>query len=214
MIAEAPPGLIETMRLRRDGSIDRLALHLSRLESSARTLGIACATADINAALRSVSPTGQDQRLRLEMAADGQLQVTAFPLAEANPEKPWRLALAATRLDADDPLLRHKTTRRVRYVKARQEFPADGVDEVLLLNRQREVCEGTITNVFVQNGRDPVLKTPHLKCGLLRGVLRQQLLDEGRAVETVLTVEDLASAGHLYVGNSLRGLLPAVLSDQ
>jgi len=213
MTAEARPGLIETMRLRRDGSIDRIALHLSRLENSAQTMGIPCSTEDVNNILRSLTPTGQDLRLRLELAADGQIKVTTSPLVETDPEKPWRLALAATRLDAADPLLRHKTTRRDCYAQARREFPADQADEVLLLNGQRQVCEGTITNVFVRNDRDPVLRTPHLECGLLRGVLRQQLLDEKRAVEAVLTVADLRAASSLHVGNSLRGLLPAVLLE-
>ncbi len=213
MTADVRPGLIETMRLRRNGSIDRLELHLARLESSARFLGIACTAAHVRSTLQSVSPTGQDQRLRLELSPDGQVQVTTFPLAETDPDKPWRLALATTRLDAGDPVLRHKTTRRDLYVQARQEFPPDRVDEVLLLNGRGDVCEGTITNVFVQDDREALLKTPDLKCGLLRGVLRQQLLDERRAVEAVLTVADLRAASRLLVGNSLRGLLPTVLLE-
>ena len=213
MKADTRPGLIETMRLRRDGSVDRLPLHLSRLECSARALGIRLVAERVESTIRSLPLTGQDQRLRLELPADGRLQVTTFPLVETDPEKPWRLAIAATRLDAGDQLLRHKTTRRDTYVQARQEFPDDRADEVLLLNGKDEVCEGTITSVFVQHDAESVLKTPHLNCGLLRGVLRQQLLDEGRAEETVLKAGDLRTARGLFVGNSLRGLLPAVLAD-
>jgi len=45
--------------------------------------------------------------------------------------------------------------------------------------------------------------------GLLPGVLRRWLLDEGRAQEAELTIADLA--GGFFIGNALRGLLPARL---
>ena len=66
-----------------------------------------------------------------------------------------------------------------------------------------EVCEGTITNVFVE--KDGVLITPPLTCGLLPGVLRQELLENGEAKEAVLTLDDLKKG--FYLGNSLRGLI-------
>ena len=84
-------------------------------------------------------------------------------------------------------------------------------DEVILLNERGEVCEGTITNVFVDIG-DGVLVTPALACGLLPGVLRGELLDAGRAREAVLSPADLMDAKALFVGNSLRGLIPARLA--
>ena len=59
-------------------------------------------------------------------------------------------------------------------------------DEVILLNERGEVCEGTITNIFVDFG-DGALVTPALACGLLPGVLRGELLDAGRAREAVLS---------------------------
>ena len=55
-----------------------------------------------------------------------------------------------------------------------------------------------------------MLLTPPLACGLLPGVLRARLLREGRAREAVLRPADLA-ARRLFVGNSLRGLIPARL---
>lgn len=213
MNAQARPGLIETMRLRKDGSIDRLSLHLSRLQQSAQALDIALDAEQVSVVIRSHRPDSEDQRLRLELSSDGRILVTAHPLVETGTDKPWQLCVAATRIDAGDPLLRHKTTRRGIYVKARQEFPVDVADEVLLLNGDGAVCEGTITTVFVEDEKDAVLKTPALDCGLLRGVLRQELLYRGQAVEAVLSVDDLRSAHRLYVGNSLRGLLPALLRE-
>jgi 4-amino-4-deoxychorismate lyase len=121
---------------------------------------------------------------------------------------PWTVAIAEERLDSADPWLRLKSSRRERYDAARATLP-DGIDEILFLNERGEVCEGTITNVFLA-GR-PGMRTPAARCGLLPGVLRGEMLAGKRCREAVLRQEDLAS-GDLYVGNSLRGLIPARLA--
>ena len=75
---------------------------------------------------------------------------------------------------------------------------------------QREdelVTEGSYTNVFVERGGK--LLTPAASLGLLPGVLRAELLDEGRAEEAELTLADLADG--FFIGNGLRGLIPARL---
>lgn len=48
--------------------------------------------------------------------------------------------------------------------------------------------------------------------GCLPGVLRAQLLDEGRLVERSLVWKDLLQADELAVLNSVRGWLPAVIA--
>jgi len=53
--------------------------------------------------------------------------------------------------------------------------------------------------------------TQPLRCGCLPGVLRQEMLLNGKAKEQVLYLEDLIIPNKLFVGNSLRGLIPADL---
>jgi para-aminobenzoate synthetase/4-amino-4-deoxychorismate lyase len=72
-----------------------------------------------------------------------------------------------------------------------------------------QVTEGSITNLFVE--RDGHLLTPPAAAGLLPGILRRALLDEGRAIEAAIMVDDLADG--FLIGNSLRGLMPARLSE-
>jgi 4-amino-4-deoxychorismate lyase len=115
--------------------------------------------------------------------------------------------LSDERLDPDDPWLRVKTSVRGRYDRTRAALPP-GVDEALFLNTRGEVCEGTITNVFV--AAEGALLTPPLASGLLPGILRARLLRQGRAREAVLRPADLS--GSLLVGNALRGLIPARLA--
>ena len=85
--------------------------------------------------------------------------------------------IAKTRLQSEDSLFRHKTTRREPYEAARAEFSKDEADEVILLNERGEVCEGTITNIFAE-AADGILLTPPLTSGLLPGVLRAELIRE------------------------------------
>lgn len=81
------------------------------------------------------------------------------------------------------------------------------IDEVVFLNTRGEICEGSITSIFLE--RDGVLLTPPLASGLLPGTLRAELLATGRAREAVLTLADLESADVIWLGNSVRGLMRA-----
>ncbi|WP_419908698.1 aminotransferase class IV family protein [Hoeflea sp.] len=205
------PGLIETMRQRADGTIDRLPLHLNRLRHSAEILKIPHDPVETAAAIEGLKADGGDRRLRLELSPHGEIRMEVFPCPAMDMRRPWQIAFAATHLRSTDPLLPHKTTFRNVYTRARDEFPSDRIDEVVLCNEKDELCEGTITSVFLQVRESETLLTPALSSGLLRGVLRQELLDTGKAREAVLTRSDLQAASRIYVGNSLRGLIPAVL---
>jgi 4-amino-4-deoxychorismate lyase len=149
--------------------------------------------------------------VRLSLAENGQAIGVTQPFEPLPEDAVWTLRIAGTRLDSSDPLLRHKTTRRAIYEAARTEFPREQADEMLLLNERGEICEGTITNVFLDMG-EKMLLTPALTCGLLPGVLRSELLDTGNAREAVLTLHDLWTAQKIFVGNSLRGLIEARIS--
>ena len=105
------------------------------------------------------------------------------------------------------PRLAHKTTDRALYDRARAALPA-GVDEYLFLNERGEAAEGTITTLFFDLGDG--LRTPPLSSGCLPGCLRAELLATGRAREEPLPASLLPRA-KLWMGNSLRGLIPAVL---
>jgi len=71
------------------------------------------------------------------------------------------------------------------------------------------VVEGSRTNIFVE--REGVMLTPPLEAGGLDGILRQELIAEGRCREMTLLPEDLQT-GTLYLGNSLRGLIAATVT--
>ncbi|MGL4235131.1 aminotransferase class IV family protein [Tabrizicola sp.] len=187
------PGLrlIETMLW--DGTCaPRWALHEARLRRSASLLGWGCPR---------VAPLGPDHPARLRMTLDreGGVEWQVSPLPPANAE--WRLGLASERLVSGDPWLQVKSTRRGGYDTARAALP-EGLDELVFQNERGEVCDGTITTVFFDRGQG--MRTPPLASGLLPGVLRAEL----GCPEEVLLAEDLPKV-RLWVGNALRGLIPA-----
>ncbi len=189
------PGLrlIETVLW--DGSrAPRWPLHLARLQRSAGLLGWHCPP---------VAPLGPNHPARLRLTLDGEGHVVweTFALPPAKPE--WRVGLASQRLASADPWLKVKSTRRAIYDQTRAALP-ERLDELIFQNERGEVCEGTITSLFFDRGHG--LHTPPLSSGLLPGVLRAELA----CPEEVLLAEDLPRV-KLWVGNALRGLIPAIL---
>lgn len=204
--------LIETLRWEPQAGFVRLERHLARLHASARALGFSHCPDAVDRALGAVSEGTSPQRVRLTLARDGEARASAYIFTPIPSGTVWKLRIAQTRLDANDPLIRHKTSRRDIYQAARAEFSPADADEVLMLNQGGKLCEGTITNLFIDPGDGGPLLTPALGCGLLPGILRGELIDQGRAREAKLMPADLAAAKTTYVGNSLRGMIPATIA--
>lgn len=200
--------LIETMRLEPQRGAVRLTLHLARLEGAAERFGLRVPS-DLRSRLERLRSTGPE-RLRVTLDAAGQVEVTQTPFTPLAAGAIWRAGLAFERLDANDPFRRVKSSRRGIYDRARASLPA-GLDEVVFLNAEDRLADGTITNIFLEH--EGVLLTPPCEDGALPGVLRAALLAEGRAREAALTRADLVGAGRFFLGNSLRGLIPAVWGE-
>jgi para-aminobenzoate synthetase/4-amino-4-deoxychorismate lyase len=89
-----------------------------------------------------------------------------------------------------------------------------GAGEALLVRADGLVTEGSFTSVFVES-EDGELLTPPARLGLLPGVLRAQLLAQGKAREAQLTLDHVAKAsqdGRNWLGNALRGLCKGQIS--
>jgi len=203
-----PLSLIETLRYSPAEGFVRGALHLLRMERSAAALGLPFdrerARAELDAAVHDCSTS---VRARLLLDEDGSFlaKSEAFSGSPAS----WRYAISPDRVDSRDPLLKHKTNRRAFYDDELARLTAQlGCDEVLFLNEKDELTEGSRSNIFV--ARDGHLFTPHVDCGLLDGCLRRELIDQKDCTEARLFQADLEAADQVFLGNSLRGLLPAV----
>jgi para-aminobenzoate synthetase/4-amino-4-deoxychorismate lyase len=117
-------------------------------------------------------------------------------------------ALAPAPLPVEhDPFVRHKTTHRSIYERARQLVP--DVDDVLLWNTRGELTESTIANILVELDGEWV--TPPVSSGLLPGIGRRELLASGQVRERLVLATDLSRCTRLALVNDLRGRWPVRL---
>jgi para-aminobenzoate synthetase / 4-amino-4-deoxychorismate lyase len=194
--------LIETMRFDPASGIARLELHLDRMKESARALGFAFDRHDARNQLHAATfHLVEAMKVRLLASRGGLLAIEMRPLP-GDVEGPWTVKIVPLPVDPQDFRLCHKTTDRAFYDEARR---ASGVDEVLFIDPDGYLTEGSITALFVE--RDGKFMTPPASRGLLPSALRRQLIESGEALEVDLRPDDLGET--ILLGNSVRGLFPA-----
>jgi para-aminobenzoate synthetase/4-amino-4-deoxychorismate lyase len=200
--------LLETLLWRPIKGYFLLDRHLRRLVTSGHYFNVPVDISDVvdhlSKAARQFTP--KRQRVRVLVAEDGTMSVEVKPLQRKS-NHTWKIALAKQPVDMKNHFLYHKTTHREIYEAARADFP--DYDDVLLWNKHGHVTESTVANVVVRlNGE---LITPSLACGLLPGTYRAHLLESGRIKEGIILVEQLSNVEALYLINSVRRWIPAVL---
>ncbi len=200
--------LLETLAYRPDCGILLKERHLRRLADSARYFAFPLDEDEVEDLLEDeVKNATEALRLRLAVDSQGRLHLTSTPLQDTLEGQIWNVALAPDPIQAPDVFRRHKTTYRGFYDDVRHSLSREtGCQEVLFVNKAGYLTEGSFTTLFVE--REGVLLTPALRHGLLPGTFRGGLLESGRAVEADLTLADLRSTDRLFVGNSVRGLVP------
>lgn len=199
--------LIETMRFSVEGGIPLLEMHLERMKASASDLGFSFDRHETRNRIQALCfDLEKDAKLRLLLARSGETTLEAHPVPAAF-DGPVKCVALPHPTVPHDWRLRHKSTDRHFYEEALNVARSAGAGEALLVRDGNVLTEGCWTSIFVE--RDGILLTPPLASGLLPGVMRRSLLEEGRAKEADLTLDDLA--GGFLIGNALRGLMPAEL---
>ncbi|MEL7445389.1 MAG: aminodeoxychorismate synthase component I [Pseudomonadota bacterium] len=200
--------LIETMRFAPEAGIELLEGHLARIKSSAAQLGFSF---DRHAARNQIQALcfelEEPAKVRLLLARSGATALETSQLPQPR-DAPVTCVALPLPVDPSDWRLAHKTSDRSFYADARDAAKSMRADEAIFVRDDGLVTEGTFTNVFVQAAEGMML-TPPLSLGLLPGVLRAALVDQGKAREAELTIKDFEDG--FLLGNSVRGLFPAKL---
>jgi len=208
ILKQPDPGfhLFETMGIS-DGKITRLARHLRRLENSAEYWSFGFDRQAIESYLNELVSSidlAKQWRLRLQLNRCGTLSYTLHPYVPDDGVTDGNcltLSVSPTPVDSKDAFLIHKTSRREAYDRAVAEVP-EGLSP-LLVNEMGHVTESAIANVVYQ--MDGSLFTPPITDGLLPGVLRDELIDEGTVSERSLPLADIEKVESWWLINSLRG---------
>ncbi len=204
-----PFQLLETLLWTPDEGYFLLTRHLERLRESALYFDYPYDEALIRKTLDEKVeelPSGP-YRVRLLLSRNGEVECSSVPLGLPD-DRLLLVRLARQAVYSRDPFLYHKTTQRNLYEKAQASFR--DADDVLLYNEAGEVTESCIANVVIlRNGR---LVTPPVRCGLLNGTYRAELLDRGEITEDTVTLLELKRAEKIFLINSVRKWREAVLS--
>jgi len=151
-----------------------------------------------------------NQKIRVLLDKKGNLKWEASPLNTGS--APCRkILLSKTAIDEKNIFIYHKTTNRSWYDNAMKKIRTGKCFDVIFCNSKGEITEGGRSNIFIR--KNGILLTPPVKCGLLPGTLRQNLLRRKKCREEIITIEDLKNAEKIFCGNSVRGLVSVSLNE-
>lgn len=191
-----------------DGNYLLLKEHLARLNRSARYFGFEFSVEAVEEALGArIEQFGPGPlKVRLLVSREGAIRIETAPL---EPARRIVVGLAKEPVDRRDVYLYHKTTNRSCYEAMRAS--RSDCDDVLLWNDRGEITESTIANVVVDFDGD--LVTPPIACGLLPGIMRDHLLEQGAIREAIVLKEDLNRARSIRLVNSVRQWIEVDVTD-
>jgi len=217
----------ETM-LARNGRIFRWPAHLQRLNTGLALLRVTPPPTDLleraitEALEANALPDASDASVRLSVspgdtpapdlrtARAPRIIVTVAPAATTTR---GRIAVAATRIDADRPWAHAKLAQFLPYLLAREEARELGADDALLLDHDGHAVELATANLFLvlRDGATDRLLTPPLACGPIPGITRAAIIEVARTLEVPIeeapvTLDHLAIAPAAFGTNSLAGI--------
>ena len=171
------------------GGFFRLRQHHERFAESARTMRIAAPPLDdVDRIVRDVTRRNElhDANIRITLTRGVTTPLLLVTARAADPTRleharaGWNIITATTRRPSIRSIpAQLKAVGRTYALLARHEAQDAGVDDVLLLTDDDQVCEGPTWNVFWRTGA--LLYTPALDAGVLAGVTRSIILELGAA---------------------------------
>jgi branched-chain amino acid aminotransferase len=219
-------GVFETVAVT-DGVPFALTRHLRRLVRSADGLGIVVDLDFVRAGVAAVV-AGAPRRARLRITVTGGPSPYGSDRGDAGPTVLVATApIAAWAATTDVVIVPWSRNERAATAGLKTTSYADNVvalryahdrdaAEAVFANTRDELCEGTGSNVFLE--QDGELVTPPLSSGCLAGVTRELLLEwlaeEGTpALEAALAVDALRAAKEAFITSTTRDVMPIARVD-
>ena len=210
----SPMALVEGVRW--DEGWCSLEAHLDRLEASSTYWSFAFDRAAVHRRISNLESTlDGPSKVRIVCGPGGEFDIAS----EAAPKRwtrgsgpsvdPVTLSIDREPIDDSNPRTYHKTTDRRAINKRRGRHPES--DDVLMVNRVGRITESSIANVaFLIDGE---WLTPPVLDGLLGGVLRSHLVQDGTLIERSVSIPEALGADAVALVSAVRGWRPAVFVD-
>lgn len=169
------------------------------------------------AVLRWQVTRGRGQRgYSIKGADQPSLIASLHPLPPGIDELPRSLKIrtSTTRIDAQSPLIRHKSSNKLLQILGKAEADQYQVDDVLFLTHEGHASETSNSNLFWVDGKR--IFTPPLSAGVLPGITRQIVIKicQSNAIpieEKLVTIQELRDQKALFLTQSV-GEVTAVSS--
>ena len=185
---------IFTSMLFDDGKPFLLKEHLQRLKNSAEYFlfyyDLEKVLETLNGCLSSLSDK-KKYKIKVSLNKFGKVNVTKNELKidQKQQVKGVRIIISNKIIDSNNSFQYFKTTKRELYNSELIKYKKEGFDEVLFLNEQNNITEGSITNIFVF--KNAKWKTPPISSGILNGIYRNHFIKKHKVLEEEISITDL-----------------------
>lgn len=209
-------GLFETILYR--GRTPKLLRHYRRLSESAKHFHIPCPDYETFCAKIEEKTKGKKELYvkvcllsygkprYYEMPSRSQLKVFVY---RYKPKlEPASVCISPFLRHSSDPIVRHKTLNYLFNITVKRHAVQMGYYDGLIQNEKGHITECSSANLLIVKKGN--IYTPHRNSGLLFGTTLQSLMEKVKVEETELTLKDLFDADHIFLTNSLIGVLPVI----
>lgn len=119
-------------------------------------------------------------------------------------DKNYKLILSEVRRNSSSKIIYHKSLSYYENIMEHRWAQDRGYDSALFINEREEVCETSFANIFfVRNGE---IFTPAISSGLLKGTMRDYILESYKVKEDVISFKDIDNYDEAFISNSLMGV--------
>lgn len=209
-------GLFETMLVEK-GEILLKDLHFDRLKRGLKLLGIPSSKIsigrieeEIKQASAQIKP-GELSRVRLTVDKDASYHIKGSSLDRGlrNSKTGLVIDIYPHGRKLIDEFSNLKSTNYSLYINAARWAKDNGLDDCLLLNQEGNICESSISNVFIVKNNQVL--TPSLSEGCIEGVMRKWLISYLKSIgyqvkETPILPFALETADEIFLTNAIRGI--------
>lgn len=195
-------GVFETIKVV-DGKPLFLDKHLSRLKKSLKIFGI---EKDIDEGkIYAYINSSEEKNFALKLiVSDKNFILTSRSDNYREDNKNYKLILSEVRRNSSSKVIYHKSLSYYENIMEHRWAQDRGYDSALFINEREEVCETSFANIFfVRNGE---IFTPNISSGLLRGTMRDYILENYKVKEDVISFKDLDNYDEAFISNSLMGV--------
>lgn len=124
---------------------------------------------------------------------------------EEDYNKGFSLKLSKVIKSSNSDILKIKSINYLENIIEREKVLKEGYNEVIFLNEKGFLTEGSISNLFII--KDKKIYTPHENSGLLKGTVRNFLINKYDIKETNISLKDILNCDEVFITNSLIGIM-------